>query len=227
MPASFDRLPLELIESPQWVCWKFEPGQDGKITKVLYVPVVNGRARHAKSSDPSTWGSFKDALSAFLSNGFDGIGFVPSDLNEFTAIDVWIVAAIKSRSFLDCNSSRSQEIAARMLQQLLSLTKLSWKTFHVRFFPPQSNKNGSCSPGRPAASVEQRHAPFHHASFSQGAFNLNPAVHFAVAFIPLLLPSCYRRAIVRQVARVCFLQGAFNRKYLPGHSRAPALTSPV
>jgi putative DNA primase/helicase len=86
--ASFDRLPLELIESPQWVCWKFEPGQDGKITKVLYVPVVNGRARHAKSSDPSTWGSFEDALSAFLSNGFDGVGFVPSDLNEFTAIDL-------------------------------------------------------------------------------------------------------------------------------------------
>jgi hypothetical protein len=84
----FAFLPLELTACPHWVDWKREPGQDGKLTKVLYVPAANGRPRRAKSSDPTTWGSFENAQAALAKHRFDGVAFVPSDLNEFTVIDL-------------------------------------------------------------------------------------------------------------------------------------------
>lgn len=69
-------------EREQWVVWRYEhrAGQ-AKPTKVLYVP---GENRRAKSTDPATWRSFDAALSA---DG-DGLGFVFSESDPFTGVDL-------------------------------------------------------------------------------------------------------------------------------------------
>ena len=71
LPQS-NALPPEMVQLPQWVVYRLEQrsGQD-KPTKVPYR--VDGLG-HAKSTDPSTWGTFDAALDA--APAFDGLGFV-------------------------------------------------------------------------------------------------------------------------------------------------------
>lgn len=77
-------IPDELKALSQWVCWR-ETIREDKPTKIPYQ--VNGQP--AKSNDPRTWSSFKDAL-ASLENGagFHGIGFVLSPNDHFKGIDL-------------------------------------------------------------------------------------------------------------------------------------------
>lgn len=62
-------IPKELINRPQWVCWRYET-REGKTTKVPYRADGKGRA---DSTNAATWGNFETAVQA---KGFDGIGFV-------------------------------------------------------------------------------------------------------------------------------------------------------
>lgn len=73
-------IPAELIALPQWVTWRRERG-----TKVPY----NARTgRHAKSTDPTTWSTYEIAVKAAKSRRHDGIGFVFTDADPFTGIDL-------------------------------------------------------------------------------------------------------------------------------------------
>jgi Uncharacterized conserved protein len=80
---SFDTIPTELRKRDQWIVWRSET-RDGDRTKVPYQP--NGR--HAKTSDPGTWGSFDEARTAYEREGFSGIGFVFSEDDPFVGIDL-------------------------------------------------------------------------------------------------------------------------------------------
>jgi hypothetical protein len=66
-----------LVEEPRWVCWKYERRLDkrgqSKWAKMPYQP-QNPRER-ARTNDPTTWGTYAEALAAFEAGKFEGIGF--------------------------------------------------------------------------------------------------------------------------------------------------------
>ena len=73
---NLDKLPLEILESTRAVLWKYEIRKD-KRTKVPYVP--SDPCRRASVTDPSTWGTFREARDAFEHGKADGVGIVLGD----------------------------------------------------------------------------------------------------------------------------------------------------
>lgn len=80
-------VPMVLQNRSQWVVWKLmhRDGQ-AKATKVPYNP----RKENSKASttNPDTWSTFQDAVSACRSGPFDGIGFVFSTDDPYVGIDL-------------------------------------------------------------------------------------------------------------------------------------------
>jgi hypothetical protein len=62
----FATMPSELKEIPRWVCWKG--------AKVPFEP--RKRVKPAKVTEPASWGSFDQAMTAYESGQFSGVGFV-------------------------------------------------------------------------------------------------------------------------------------------------------
>jgi len=81
----YSNIPAELKQYRQWVVWILTILDDGKTTKIPYCP-RNGMK--ASPTDPSNWGSFDDACAALQSNLYSGIGFVLSDADPYTFIDL-------------------------------------------------------------------------------------------------------------------------------------------
>jgi len=73
----------EMKELPQWVLWRSEK-RDGKPTKVPYHP----KGYKASSNKPRTWSPFQAVWSKYQAGGFDGIGFVFSDQDDFIGVDL-------------------------------------------------------------------------------------------------------------------------------------------
>lgn len=87
MLTTCEFIPNTLKALPNWVLWKLEE-RDGRLTKVPYSALYNGKA---SSTNSSTWYSFDVAQSAYTKNplNFSGLGFVLSKENHiiFTDID--------------------------------------------------------------------------------------------------------------------------------------------
>jgi putative DNA primase/helicase len=84
--SDFDRIPDELKQLRQWVCWR-EEERDGKTTKVP----INARSlsgAKASSTDQSTWSSFAKAVKSAADRGYDGIGFVFTKDDPYIGIDL-------------------------------------------------------------------------------------------------------------------------------------------
>lgn len=66
-----------LTEMPNWVCWKWQwkinKRRGGKWDKPPFRP--GNPRQYAKNNDPSTWGTYPEALAAFEAGQCDGIGF--------------------------------------------------------------------------------------------------------------------------------------------------------
>lgn len=77
-------VPAELRSEPRWVCWRRQD-RDGRTTKL---PVDAHTGRMAKSTDPSTWTDFEDAVSAVARWHADGVGFVFGPDRAFTGLDL-------------------------------------------------------------------------------------------------------------------------------------------
>ena len=75
-------VPDSLKQADQWVLWKLQ-NRDGKDTKVPY----SVRGSMASTTDPTTWGSFEQCISAFSLGDYSGIGFVFSEHDPFVGID--------------------------------------------------------------------------------------------------------------------------------------------
>lgn len=75
-------IPQALIERAQWVVWRTE-ARSGKTTKVPYNATTGALAQ---SDNPATWASFETARHAAV--GYDGIGYVFSDDDPYTGIDL-------------------------------------------------------------------------------------------------------------------------------------------
>ena len=72
-------IPEELRQIHQWVLWKWKKLPDGRFTKPPFQPT----GELAKSTDPNTWVTFDQALRAYDSDEFAGIGFVLSEKDPF------------------------------------------------------------------------------------------------------------------------------------------------
>ena len=108
--TKFEKIPQEMKEWDQWVNWKWEE-RDGKATKPPYDPKTGKRASH---NNPTTWGTFEDAVKA---RGFDGIGFVFTEKDPFCGIDLD-----------DCRNATSGLIAPwalKIIQEFNSYTETS------------------------------------------------------------------------------------------------------
>lgn len=83
---NFRAIPQELRRYDQWVVWKLNkiPGRT-KPTKVPYDP---NNGKNSKSTDPRTWGSFDQAVEAFKSGLYAGIGFVFSVDDPYCGVDL-------------------------------------------------------------------------------------------------------------------------------------------
>lgn len=68
----FDNIPEEMRQLDRWVCWKMEE-RDGKPTKVPVNPSTGGQAM---SNNPSTWGTFRQAVDSVVKHNCRGIGFM-------------------------------------------------------------------------------------------------------------------------------------------------------
>jgi len=106
-------VPVELKQRQQWVCWRREE-RDGKLTKVPYRADGAGKA---STTDAATWASFEAANRAYSAGGYDGIGFVFTEADPFTGID------------LDhCRDSQTGEIEAwakTIIDSLRSYTEIT------------------------------------------------------------------------------------------------------
>lgn len=82
-----ETVPEGLRNRSQWVVWKLTQ-RDGQ-TKATKVP-YNPRRANAKASttNPDTWSTFRDAVSACRTGSFDGIGFVFSVDDPYVGIDL-------------------------------------------------------------------------------------------------------------------------------------------
>ena len=81
-------VPKELIEYDQWVCWRGEKKDNGKLDKIPINPHTGG---NAKTNDPSTWGSWVNAIGEYFSprtKGIDGVGFVFAENGLFAGVDL-------------------------------------------------------------------------------------------------------------------------------------------
>lgn len=73
MNECFKKIPKELIELKQWVCWKKISKKNGKATKI---PVNPYNGKNAKSNDKNTWSDFETAVNSIEKFGLNGIGFM-------------------------------------------------------------------------------------------------------------------------------------------------------
>ena len=79
----FENLPEEMKAYPNFLVWRLEDRGGKKPSKVPYSPHVGP----GKVNDKSTWGTFDEALCAYQSSNYHGIGFVFSD-TPFVGIDI-------------------------------------------------------------------------------------------------------------------------------------------
>jgi KaiC/GvpD/RAD55 family RecA-like ATPase len=80
----FDAMPAELKALPNWLVWRYEQGPNKQL-KIPYRP--NDPKRRASATDPATWGTYDQAVSAFLFCSWDGIGFAPQG-SGIAAVDL-------------------------------------------------------------------------------------------------------------------------------------------
>ena len=79
-----ENIPQRFARRPQWVNWRYEE-RDGDLTKVPYTP---GTERKASSTDLMTWRTFEEAVAAYETGRYDGIGFMFCSADPFVGIDL-------------------------------------------------------------------------------------------------------------------------------------------
>ncbi|MGE9010577.1 DUF3987 domain-containing protein [Leptospira interrogans] len=82
-PSPFHNIPNEMRAYANFVVWRFEQRADAKLTKIPYQVRTGGKA---SVNHPSHWSSFEDAIA--VADNYDGIGFVFSENDPFTGIDL-------------------------------------------------------------------------------------------------------------------------------------------
>ncbi|XZE35815.1 phage/plasmid primase, P4 family [Pirellulaceae bacterium SH501] len=138
--SSVPQPPLEAIERncpgcirdrKQWVAWKYVE-RGGKPTKA---PINPHNGSLASSTDPSTWGTFPEAIAACrLNASFAGVGFV------FTADDPY--CGVDLDDSLDESTGELKPWAQQIVDRLDSYTEISPSGSGLKVFI-KANKPGS------------------------------------------------------------------------------------
>lgn len=80
----FNNIPNELRTLKQWCLWRYEDVGAAKPTKVPYS--ISGKP--ANVNDIFTWSSYEDCVRRFNAGGYSGIGFIFSDQDPYSFIDL-------------------------------------------------------------------------------------------------------------------------------------------
>lgn len=111
-----EHIPSELLEYPQWICWRYvERGNKRKPDKQ---PVNPHNLHNAGVHWANTWSTSKDAYEMYIQHtgkGIDGIGFVLTHDDPFVGVDI--------DSCLQDGDIAPQ--AQDVIQQLQSYTEIS------------------------------------------------------------------------------------------------------
>ena len=109
--VKLNNIPEELTLLVQWVVWNGI--RNGN--KIKKVPVDPKTGKPARVNDPSTWGSFEQAVSAYQGSGYSGIGFVFTKNDPYVGID-----------FDDCfNDETLAPTVLKFVRKLNSYTEIS------------------------------------------------------------------------------------------------------
>jgi putative DNA primase/helicase len=82
LPVRAENVPEEMKARPQHIVWR---AVGEKPTKIPYSPRTG---RKASSTDLMTWSTFEEAMEAYRSGNYDGVGFVFSSGDPYTGIDL-------------------------------------------------------------------------------------------------------------------------------------------
>ena len=82
LPLRAENIPRELKARPQWVAWRAVGDKPDKI------PYSARTSRRASSTNLLTWSTFQEALEAYESGEYAGLGFVFSSADPYTGIDL-------------------------------------------------------------------------------------------------------------------------------------------
>jgi putative DNA primase/helicase len=113
LPVNPAGIPGELKERLQWVAWRFER-RDAKWTKV---PINPRTGRRADSTNPSTWGTFEEALAYSQAHQLDSVGYVFIADDPYTGTDL--------DDALDPETGTVAEWAIPIVGELGSFTEVS------------------------------------------------------------------------------------------------------
>jgi hypothetical protein len=109
-----ENIPEELKKCPQWVLYRVE--HNPKRPKPTKIPIqIDGNP--ASTSNPKTWNSFETAMLALQEGIGDGLGFVFTDKDSYTGIDL--------DSACDPYLGISEEWASKIVANLSSYTEYS------------------------------------------------------------------------------------------------------
>lgn len=76
-------IPSELVDLHQWLAWRYEENDQGELKKPPFTPSTGKRADITKRE---IWGSFEEAIRAFTTGKYDGIGLAL--VSGLIAIDI-------------------------------------------------------------------------------------------------------------------------------------------
>lgn len=74
VPPAFANLPAELKQLDRWVGWLYTENGTPKPTKVP--KCTNGKPGNASSTNPATWSTYEQSLTAYQKGGLSGVGIV-------------------------------------------------------------------------------------------------------------------------------------------------------
>jgi primase-polymerase (primpol)-like protein len=120
-----ENIPDELKQYKSWVVWREELSKDEKLTKMPYNAKTGMRA---SSTGERTWSDFHTAfLRCKNANGkYDGIGFVLSDNDPFTGIDL--------DHCRDSQTGKIKDWAMEIINTIRSYTEISPSRSGIRIF---------------------------------------------------------------------------------------------
>jgi Protein of unknown function (DUF3987) len=135
-----DNIPGELKSWKQWVAWKAEFKDNGKIDKI---PVNPTTGMYASSNKPESWGTYGEAVAYYKkhsSNGIAGIGFVFTKDDPFCGVDL--------DNCYDPETEEMEDWADEILMELLCYCEISPSNTGVKIFakgtlPGPGRKNGN------------------------------------------------------------------------------------
>jgi primase-polymerase (primpol)-like protein len=132
-----ENIPPAIRNVPFWLVWRYEPPADGKWAKPPYDPRTKGPA---DPTDPAACGTFAEAIAAYRGGGFDGIGFILTAEDPFTALDL-----DKCR---DIHTGVVEEWALQLIARLSSYTEVTPSGAGARILVLGKKPGTKCRRGR-------------------------------------------------------------------------------